>query len=289
MENNKMIKDAKAQKIKKESVIPTKKDVDFTDMKTALEIITAALQTGLVEVPKYNPTDDIEISLYKEMMFLIKHIKKNIWRMRVWMFIVGPLYSLEAKGMVKKQLKEVADACTYVRKHKKELRKYVAVTAMKVVFDPKLLWYGDNYKTGDDVSCRLKSGGTVEERVSRFGAKPVYRDIASIFVRNNDGSEPKNRRCLDEKDNIAQMPTDVIYSNIEKMVPQMTPEDAKFLGKYLSYLNEETKNSPEDVSPKESSSPETESPKDDDYWVKRVKCTENLKNSSKPKDDDSQS
>lgn len=283
------------------------------EVKSAIKVLLASLEAGLIEIPKYE-TRDIQENEYhedvlmEELYFMARNAKKDARKKRIILFFVGTFFIVgDIRKAIKKQYKECSKACRYLLKHKKEVRQYMSVVKLGIM-DPKSSWLNPVYRSGDNVAVRMRPDGTVENRVHGTGIfnNPTYQStLHTSFYRENDSKTPvgkwerenKIRYLEEQQKSFLENGVLVLKTVAEEMSKETTGPfkgEAEFRKTFKHMVDKQVQSQfnintwdlgvtvkTEWVSMLDKAMK--------DAWKERLECTENSKNSSKPEGDDSQS
>jgi hypothetical protein len=294
-----MNKDKQEDKVKIESV------------RQAIGILVAGIDTGLVEVPKYEPRDlqpeeAHEDLLMEEMLFMVHAARKDVRRKRIRLFFVGVFFiPFNIRKTMKQQYKESAQAYRYLLRHKKELRTYMSKVKLGIM-DPKSSWLDPCYSCGENVQYRVNERGVVERNVAPFGASPDYKPLehSCVFREPAPGivKIPKRtdvtRWAKMELSNLGEDDRETLR---DRAMTAAMAASTEMLESFKGRADFRTQFKRQvDSRLRELGLPLKELQGDmkwvrwlsslmDSAWKKRLECTENSKNSSKQKEEDSQS
>lgn len=288
--------------------------VKIKSVRHAIGVLMAGIDTGLVEVPRYEPREleaeeALEDLLMEEMLFMVRAAKKDVRRKRIRLFFVGALFiPFKVRDTMKKQYKESALAYKYLLKHKEELRKYMSVVKLGIM-DPKSTWLDPYYSCGENVRYRVNEQGVVERNVAPFGASPDYKKVEHSYVYREPSPRAVKKPKRSDIERWAKTELSKLEGETKEELRARAMAIAEEIALVMSDSTEPFKGnaafrasfkSQVDRKLRELGIPYREmqgnmkwirwlSALMEEAWKKRLECTENLKNSSTQKEGDSQS
>jgi hypothetical protein len=278
------------------------------EVKSAIKVLLASLEAGLIEIPKYEARDIQENELYEdvlmeELYFITRNARKDTRNKRIRLFFVGVFFIVGDVGKaMKKQYKECSKACRYLLKHKKEVRQYMSVVKLGIM-DPKSSWLNPVYRSGDNVAQRLRPDGMVESRIHGTGIfnNPIYQSTPQTnFYRKRRNSKRRNSKIRYSEEQEKSFLADgvgVLETVAEEMSKETTGPfkgEAEFRNTFKRMVDKQVQLQFDIITRNLSGMAKTKWVSMSnramyEAWKRRLECTENSKNSSKPEGDDSQS
>jgi hypothetical protein len=170
--------------------------------------------------------------------------------------------------------------------------------------DPESSWLSCSYYSGDNASCRMSSHGRVEKRINGSYEETAYsfhrKEVNKIESENYDQQNiyersPEEEKFLEKVPEVIETVSKFFatnsdqFSGEESFRIEFTKHANKEINKIidLDYVGKpvkfELRKLLNDAMRKVWKERKTETLKD--CWLERVKCTENLENFSKPKDE----